>query len=123
MASYIFMLLLIVFSVIGFVELIKHLALYFTEGPEEKPKRDYLLVVPIAGHCEHAEYLLRGAAAKVKWFGKRSISQVICIDCDMDETTKKICSLVCNDYAFMVLYTQDEFKQYFNTSGLVQNNI
>lgn len=47
------------------------------------------MVVPIRGHDEEAEIVLRHAAARVKWAGGGRFKKVVCLDCGMDDETKK----------------------------------
>ena len=59
--------------------------------------------------CENAEYILRSAAAKVKWISRGRNDCVICLDCGMDDETKRICQKICRDYGFAKLLTKQEF--------------
>ena len=68
-----------------------------------------MFVAPVSGKCENAEYILRSAAAKVKWISRGRNDCVICLDCGMDDETKKICQKICRDYGFAKLLTKQEF--------------
>ena len=61
------------------------------------------------GKCENAEYILRSAAAKEKWISRGRNDCVICLDCGMDNETKRICQKICRDYGFAKLLTKQEF--------------
>lgn len=94
--------------IIGVVEIarIAVLMILQTKGDESM-----LIIVPIRGHDEEAEYLLRSAAAKVKWFNTMRHQKVICLDCGMDEETRKICTLIADNYRFMEIYNMSEFEE------------
>ena len=68
-----------------------------------------MFVAPVSGKCENAEYILRSAAAKVKWISRGRNDCVICLDCGMDDETKRICQKICRDYGFAKLLTNREF--------------
>lgn len=68
-----------------------------------------MFVAPVSGKCENAEYILRSAAAKVKWISRGRNDCVICLDCGMDDETKRICQKICRDYGFAKLLTKQEF--------------
>ena len=48
-------------------------------------------------------------AAKVKWISRGRNDCVICLDCGMDDETKRICQKICRDYGFAKLLTKQEF--------------
>lgn len=98
--------LLVVFAVIGVISFVRELSLLFFRI---KNDNSILFVTPIKGKCDDAEYILRSAAAKVKWVSRGKYDYVICLDCEMDSNTKKICEKVCNDYGFTKLISKNEF--------------
>jgi len=76
-------------------------------------KGNMLIVVPVSGHNEDAEYLLRSAAAKIRLIGGKTISKVICLNCGMDEETETVCVRVCDDYPFMYTATLSEIEAFY----------
>ncbi|HIS69464.1 MAG TPA: hypothetical protein IAA58_08910 [Candidatus Gallacutalibacter stercoravium] len=96
---------------LGFVEIFKHAVLLILRMKGEK---EIMIVVPVRGHNEEAELLLRSAAERVRWAGDMRDSRVICLDCDMDEETRKICTLIAKDYSFMEIRTLPEFEALFS---------
>ena len=91
-------LLFIFFSIIGIIEIVRNIILYLMKTTSDK---DVFIVVPIYGHNESAEMLLRHTAVRVKWFGGSRINRILCIDCNADEETKIICKKICKEYPFM----------------------
>ena len=89
--------LFIILAIIGLIDLVRMVALFFLRTESDK---NMLFVIPIEGHNEEAEALLRHAAARVKWFGGGRFRKIVCLDCGMDAETRKICELVCKDYPF-----------------------
>lgn len=90
--------LFIILAIIGLIDLVRMVALFFLRTESDK---NMLFVIPIEGHNEEAEALLRHAAARVKWFGGGRFRKIVCLDCGMDAETRKICELVCKDYPFL----------------------
>lgn len=106
MVYYLCVCFLIFFAVIGICETCKGIVNFITKTGND---REIILIEPICHKQEDAEYILRSAAQKVKWMGKNGPDRVICLDCNMDEETKKLCQMVCKDYPFIEMYTRDEF--------------
>ncbi len=100
-----FLIFSVLFIIIGFVDLIRSLTFLFLKI---RGCSTNIIIIPIKGHNERAEFLLRSAVAKIKWLTPFEKSHLICLDCGMDEETKKICNLICNDYDFMDLYNVSE---------------
>ena len=105
MIYYLFVCFLAFFAVIGICELCRGIVRIFTKSSYD---REIILIEPICKKQEDAEYLLRSAAQRVKWMGKNAPDRVICLDCNMDEETKKLCQIVCKDYPFIEMCTLDE---------------
>ena len=84
---------LVVFAVIGICAFVRELTFFLFRNRK----------------CENAEYILRSAAAKVKWISRGRNDCVICLDCGMDDETKRICQKICRDYGFAKLLTKQEF--------------
>ena len=69
-----------------------------------------MTIVPICGHNEEAEYLLRSAAARVKWADNGRERRVICLDCGMDLETRMICEKLV--HSFMGLWSSARWKSF-----------
>lgn len=107
MGLYVLLVLLIILAIVGVSEICRHIICCITQ----EKGGEFVTVVPIKGHCEQAEQLLRGAAAKLKWLANGKQQQIICLDCGMDKETRDICELVCRDYGFIKIKTKEELAQ------------
>lgn len=96
--------------IIGLVEVFRMISFLFLRT---KGENDIMIIVPVCGHNEEAELLLRSAAARVKWTGGMSQQKVVCLDCGMDEETKAVCDTISQDYSFMNVCTLSEFDGLF----------
>lgn len=100
--------ILVLLAIVGLVEICRVVMLMILRT---KGENDVMIIVPICGHNEEAELLLRSAAARAKWLGGQSRQKVICLDCGMDEETKEICDLICTDYYFMEVCPLSDFEK------------
>lgn len=103
--------LLVVFAVMGIIALIREITCLIFGY---KGDNSIMLVAPISGKCEDAELVLRSALSKVRWTGRGKHDCVICLDCDMDDETKRICEKICNEYGFAKLMSKSEFFEILN---------
>lgn len=97
--------ILVVLAVIGAASVVRELSLRLFSYRE---KHSVLLVTPV-NDGDNAEFVLRSAAEKLRW-GRGRRSCAVCLDCDLDEHTRKICETVCRDYGFLKLMTKEELK-------------
>ena len=97
----------VLFIIIGLVEVIRSIVLFVLRPKGEDTA---MTIVPICGHNEEAEYLLRSAAARVKWADNGRERRVICLDCGMDLETRMICEKLVHSYGFMELCTMEELQ-------------
>lgn len=65
------------------------------------------VIIPIKGHEEKIEFIIRSEAAKMKWNDISDDLHLVCLDCGMDSETRRICSLMCKDYDFVYLKELD----------------
>jgi hypothetical protein len=100
----------ILLMILGLVEVFRALTLQLLRT---KGGNRLMMIVPIHGHNEEAELLLRSAATRVKWMDGVRRQRVICLDCGMDDETKEICEAVCRDYGFMEVCSVSEFEHLF----------
>ena len=98
--------LLVIFAVIGIIAFVRELSYLIFK---DKSDNAIMFIAPINGKCEDAEYVLRSAAAKIKWISRGKNDYVICLDCGMDEETKNICENICKEYGFAKLLNKKEF--------------
>ncbi len=99
---------LILFAIIGLCQVCRGVVQALSKSKDDK---EIVLIEPISAHQENAELLLRNAAWKVMWMGRFAPDKVICLDCDMDTETKKMCRLVCSEYPFMNICTKKEMHE------------
>jgi hypothetical protein len=99
---------LIFFALIGLFQVCRGIVQALSKSKDDK---EIILIEPICKNQENAEYLLRNAAWKVMWMGRFAPDKVICLDCNMDNETKKVCKLVCRDYPFMDIYTKEQMHE------------
>ena len=97
----------VLFIIIGLVEVFRSIVLFVLRPKGEDTA---MTIVPICGHNEEAEYLLRSAAARVKWADNGRERRVICLDCGMDLETRMICEKLVHSYGFMELCTMEELQ-------------
>ena len=97
---------LVVFAVIGICAFVREFTIFLFRS---RKNNTVMFVAPISGKCENAEYILRSAAARVKWISRGRNDCVICLDFGMDGETKRICQKICSDYGFAKLLTKQEF--------------
>lgn len=96
-----------VFALWGFAQCIKSLVLFFTQ--KSGPAVNSVLLIPIDGTCEQAEYILRSAAEDFKWTKHNPFKKIICLCTNTDLQTKRICETVCSEYSFMEFYEETYF--------------
>mgnify|MGYP000327958776 CR=1 FL=1 len=93
-------------TIVGLVEIVRMIILALLKINCDN---DTWQVIPLSGHNEKAEMLLRSAATKVEWSFGMKRHKVICLDVGMDDETRLICEIICSEYNFMKICTQDEF--------------
>ncbi|MEE3334389.1 MAG: hypothetical protein VZR54_09025 [Ruminococcus sp.] len=92
-------------ALIGIIQICRGIVQVITNSRDDK---EIILIEPVFDHQEDAEYKLRSAAKKVMWMGRFAPDRVLCLDCNLDNETRKLCRLVCNDYPFMSLCSKEE---------------
>lgn len=100
--------LLLTFALIGVIAFFRGISYYLFRY---KKDNTVMFVTPLKGSCKDAEFILRSAAARVKWISCSKNDYIICLDCDMDNETKKICESICKEYGFAKLLSKKEFLE------------
>lgn len=95
--------ILVVLAVIGAAAVVKEISLRLFAGSCHS---SILLITPLNGE-EDAEMALRSALSGVRW-GRQSGVRAVCVDCGMDESTRRVCESVCRDYGFAALVSKQE---------------
>lgn len=112
--NYIFIFITVILMILGLVDLCKMVILWVLRTKEED---EFMIVVPISGHNEEAEFLLRSAATKVLFTDALRKTEVICLDCGMDDETRQICETIVNGYSFMKIENVLTFNENLNDSN------
>ena len=99
--------LVVLLAVVGAAQICRTLAQLVLRT---KGDNNAMMIVPISGHNEEAELLLRSAAARIQWQQGRQLQQVICLDCGMDEETREVCTRISEDYPFMEVCSVQELQ-------------
>lgn len=100
--------LLVFFLIMGLVETCRLLLLWLLR-PEKM--EEVALVLPLTGHVEDAEYLLRSAAQSFQWDRTRCPKRLLCVDGGMDQETKEICLHLQRELPFLEICTPEELKE------------
>lgn len=98
--------------IVGTVELIRILILFFLNANSDQ--NDSAIVIPINDQ-EEAEYLIRNEITRAKWFEFNRAQNIICLDCGMDEETRKVCEAICEDYDFIKICKPYELYDILNS--------
>ncbi len=99
---------LVFFLIMGLVETCRLLLLWLLR-PEKM--EEAALVVPLTGHVEDAEYLLRSAAQSFQWDRTRCPKRLLCVDGGMDQETREICLHLQRELPFLEICTPEELKE------------
>lgn len=95
--------------VLGAVDICRLLSLHIYKPNKE----DFsMLIVPISSHNEEAEMLIRSAAARVNW-SCGSPKRLICLDCGMDDETRRVCQTLISEYSFLEIKNVEDFNELF----------
>ncbi|HEX3038559.1 MAG TPA: hypothetical protein VHO94_06165 [Oscillospiraceae bacterium] len=89
---------IVLFVIIGLTEFCRVIVMWLYKPRHAK---EITMIVPIEGHEEDAEFILKSAAEKMRWMGGKEQKRLICIDCGMDDETKETCKMICNQYSFV----------------------
>lgn len=81
-------------------------------SPEKES--DFVILVPLSGHREDTELVLRSAAARVRWFGRRRMLVTV-LDCGMDEETRQLCRRLCREIRYAEIVSREEFGRRLET--------
>lgn len=95
-------------AVVGLVEVFRAVALL----PFNKNDIDSnaILLIPICGHNEEIEMILRNAISNAKWLSSMSNQKIVCLDLGMDAETKRICEIICEECELVEIYSLKDFN-------------
>ena len=95
------------FAIVGIVELFRVLLFRILKI---KQIGKLYFVVPMKGHNEEAELVLRSAHERIQWLPDCE-AEVLVVDCGMDEETKQICEIASFDLSGIRLCRPDDVEQ------------
>ena len=100
-------LFLVFFLVLGLNETCRLLLMWLL-----KPEKiaESVLLIPLSGHVEDAEYLLRGAAEPFRWEKHKQPRRFICVDGGMDRETLEICRCLQKELPFLEICRPEELS-------------
>ena len=97
--------LLILLAALGLTEVIRILVLKVTTTGRSSRM---VVIIPVSGHHDDIEYVLRSAAQRLKWMDGQEDAQIYCLDYGMDSETLHICRLVSSEYGFMKIVQPEQ---------------
>lgn len=101
----------ILLLIIGLIDVVKTIILFFLNSKQDK---NTIIIVPLTKNDENIEQILRSTATKVKFIGKNTWQNIVCIDYGINEENKKICEKMCNDFPFMKIIKKEKALLLFN---------
>ena len=107
MLTVIFFIIYTLFAAVGLSEICKLLIINLFNA---RGDNSMYMVVPIKGHNEKAEYILRSACSKIKWINALRGQKLICLNYNMDEETKKICEKVAKQHNIIEIMDINQFN-------------
>ncbi|MCI8497177.1 MAG: hypothetical protein HFE85_02850 [Clostridiales bacterium] len=102
---------LLILVLLGLVYLMRLLMMKLLSPGQEN---DFLVLVPVYGHREDVELMLRSAAARARWFGKRRMIVTV-LDCGMDEETENLCRRLCRELRCAQIVSREELEKQLET--------
>ncbi|MDQ5983138.1 MAG: hypothetical protein RUMPE_00136 [Eubacteriales bacterium SKADARSKE-1] len=109
MLEVIFSVVMLFLAVMGLIEFVRIISLAVFRVKKDKNE---ILVVPISGHNENAEMILRNAISRAKWLCGTDNRKVFCIDFDMDAETRQICEIISQECEFLYVCSSAEFIEH-----------
>ena len=105
MGEQILLTIVLFLAIFGCAELIRLLALRIL-SPSRGAKE--ILVIPVAGHLENIEYIIRSAAVRRNWGRCAKNRPVLLLDAGMDEETRRLAEVACTAVKGVDLYTPQD---------------
>lgn len=103
--------ILIIFAVMGIIYCVREITYFLYKN---KNNCSIIIVTPLENETHNAEFILRGAASRLKWFCRGGEDCILCLDCDMDEETESVCKALCKEYGFIKLIKKQELIELLN---------
>ena len=110
MLIYILAIFIIFTAIMGFADIIAFFEQKFMCRECEK---NAAIILPLKGHVEDAEALIRGAITTFKYQNSNS-AKIYVIDLGISEETRKICTLIKSESSAVTLCNAEEFEVMMN---------
>lgn len=101
-------------AVVGLIEIFKVISVSFFNTKNIDGSAIFL--IPIYGHDEEIEMILRNAMSNAKWFSNMGNRRIVCLDLGMDEETRQICEIISEEHTLVEVYSLDEFNEIMEQS-------
>lgn len=112
MGESILMVAVLLLSLYGCVELIRYIALRILKnGNSVSP----VLVLPVSGHCQDMEFVVRAAVSRSRWISD-SPGSVLIIDIGMDDETRILAKKICDEFSNVSLGVPTDCEKLFAPS-------
>lgn len=99
-----FILIITILCAIGISEIIR-----MVENRIIKKENSHIIsIIPLNGHVENVEYIIRSAIAEIDIKKSYNKSNIILINVNIDSETKKICELMCSKFPCITICKKDE---------------
>lgn len=97
---------IVFFAVVGLIAVFREISLRLFTCREECT---VMYITNISANDDNIEFVLRSALAKRRWSADKNSVFTVCLNCELNENTRRICERVCREYGFTRLITRDEF--------------
>lgn len=97
----------VLLAVVGVADLVRYVIHHLLKT--KNPGRLYLILT-LRGHEEGAEIMLTSAIERLNWITGED-KKLICVDCGMDEETRKVCGIISARYPGVEICTPEELAE------------
>ncbi len=107
MGEHILLAIVLLLALYGCAELIRRAVLRILA-----PTKDCagVLVIPVSGHRDDIEYVIRSAAAQCGW-SRRQGRRALLLDKGMDEETRRIAEAICREVEVVSLCREEKIQE------------
>lgn len=119
---YIYITIAIIITVFALVETINVISRTLLTS-KQKSAGTNIIIIPVSGHIDDVEYFIRGFVHKGKWNGVVRPDNIIIADMGIDEETRKICMLLCEEFEFVYICDSREVISFLDEGIYMDNQI
>lgn len=116
MLEIVFSIFVLCLSAIGLIEIFKFITISFFQ--KQDFNESVIMLIPVCGHKEEIEMIIRNAISNVKWFGSMKNRHIVCLNLGADDETYKICEIFSEEYDSVELYSLAEFNKVMEQSSV-----